>query len=408
MKTVFIVDEDLNECLKSFSDIVDRINQNNDFTQYLNNNELDLKDKNVCKEVITKVYSFLNSTLLKNLLDKEVESFFYQLIHILISLYDSTKVLEDINLKLYLTLMDLTLKEQPLLKDKKSIKITTIISIYNTIFNLMDETSRSRIFVIKQILNIVHSSNIGYILTKNKFGESLVSWLKTANATDEEIGEIFWFYINIDSKFNKKSLDLIKDFSLIFEINKKQLKNLIIFALKSDIIDVSFLITINIMKAINSNSDDHLVSIFLQYINGELLNLTDSELKEYNLKADFINSKSKILSLMVFFNKNVTDERNKENIFSHKSIPLVQSFEEFEFLIIGAIKAGVIEGRLNQVNQTFQLFKVNKFIFPNSIENQNIWVNVKNILQDWKSALSNNEELVDLTKKNMVISDSFN
>lgn len=148
-----------------------------------------------------------------------------------------------------------------------------------------------------------------------------------------------------------------------------------------------------------ANSQQELVAIFGKYINGEYTNLS-SPIE--GLDIEFINSKSKILALAKFFATESSKNPSKIT-FSYSEIPNISSSSEFEILLVNAIKFGIIEGKLNQISETFYLSRVNKFILPGqNDENLKNWMDVKKALVDWKDSLSNINDIVKSSRENIV------
>ncbi|KAM9895298.1 hypothetical protein OXX69_011065, partial [Metschnikowia pulcherrima] len=230
----------------------------------------------------------------------------------------------------------------------------------------------------------------------------LVSWLKAANASDEQVRSLFWSFISLDKSFSQKALDLIKAFTSEFTLSLEEVHQLIIFALSSSIVDVSFLVNNNLASALAQNSSDELVKVFVAYTHGNILTSVPSPLTEE------VIYKSKILSLARFF---VENEKSHKNTFKYNDIPseLVSSTAAFERLLIDSIKAGVIEGKLNQVDESFCLIRANRLILAGDEQKlAQDWEVVKATLLDWKHSLENINEIVVNAKDNIVNNNNAN
>ena len=182
-------------------------------------------------------------------------------------------------------------------------------------------------------------------------------------------------------------MKLIKDFTHSNTLSTQELHELIYIALSSKTVDVSFLVNTNVAQALSNNnkSDDKLVSVFNKYVHGEIISIEEIP---NDLPAKFIHSKSKILSLAKFFADSSTSSSSSTNhdgiIFKYNEIPNVKSSLEFEQTLVEAIKVGVIEGKLNQVEETFYLSRVNRFILAGEDNTKN-WENVKLVLKQWQN-----------------------
>ncbi|CAI5756972.1 unnamed protein product [Candida verbasci] len=395
MASVIVVDNDLIGSIKEYSSVIDNINNSNEFSSSLN---LPQSDSELNKqELFEKINNESNDEKFKKLTDKEFEPTFYLLIHILSELSTRDQVLNDFNSTIYKKLIKVTPSQPQSLKDRKSIKSTTILSIYSTIFNLLPTDSNTRIYILKEILKVIKASKIEFNLIEKNIGNNLIPWLKEANCNEEEIKELFWNFVQLDSNYSKKSLNLIKNFTHLYKITSDlELNNLITFALNSKTVDVSFLINNNVAECLKSNSSNDLAKIFNKYIHGEVI--SESDFKEsINLPKQFIIKKSKILALA----KDFSNESNERLSFDYKEIPNVESSFELEELLVDAIKSGVIEGKLNQVDEKFYLTRVNRFIVAGE-DNEKNWNDIKSTLQQWKESLNNINEVVKAARENIV------
>lgn len=389
MASVIVIDTDLKDSVKEYSQIIDTTQQSSVFSQSISGYFTDALTN---QEVIAKIYEVSRPENLSKLTEKEFEPAFNLLIHLSIEIL-GVQVLENPKSEIFSILIASNPKTQPTLRDRKSIKSTTIVSIFNTIFNLISEGSSNRVYIILQILNIIRNSTLEFALVEDNIGNNLIQWLVKAGSDESEIRNVFWEFIQLDSKFTIKSLQFIKRFTETYELNLKELTNLIIFALNSEVVDVSFLVTNNVSKALTAHADDKLVATFKKYVSGDLVKITS----EFNLPVELVNSKSRILSLANFFGQST------KITFNYSEIPNVESAEDFETLLVTAIKAGIIEGKLNQIDQTFTLTSVRRFILAgNTGSNDQNWGNVKKALIDWKNSLHNIGQIVESSRENIV------
>lgn len=398
MPSVIVVDNDLKDSVKEYGQIIDSVNESVDLSKdlqaFFNDQNNEIVDK---PGLIKKIFETSAASNLTKLSDREFEPTFNLIIYILAQLEGSFEKVLSEDSQIIKNLIECNPTKQPLLRDRKSIKSTTILSILNTCFNFLPETSPNRIHILTTILNIVEESNIDYGLIQEPIGNSLVSWLVKANASDEQIKSIFWKFINLDDRKSNKSLQLIKSFTSNNTLNLNELHNLIKFALSSSTTDVSFLVNNNVAKALNENSNDELVSLFTNYTKGELISSVPSS---SGLPTDEVEQKSRILALGKYFIDN-----DSKNVFNYSEIPsaLAESAEDFESLLINSIKVGVIEGKLNQLDQTFYLTRVNRFILAGDEESiSKNWENVKKVLVDWKNSLANIDDIVNTSRENIV------
>lgn len=401
MASVIVVENDLKDSVSEYSLFIDSVHQNTEFSTSLNEflgDEITNK-----KELATRILNASTKETLSSLSNKEFEPAFYLLAYLIKELEGLT--LEQAFLKdskIVSLLKECTPTQQPSLRDRKSLKPTTVLSAFNTLFNLLPPTSASRIDIIQTILSIVSETQVPFELVQSSIGDNLVGWLKAANASEEQVKKLFWSFISSDSEFTQKSLELIKAFTAQYELTLDELHQLIQFALSSSVVDVSFLVNNNVASALKQNSSDDLVKVFVEYTHGNLIKSVPSSLTEE------VVYKSKILALAKFF---VENEESHQNAFKYSDIPseLVSSSAEFEKLLIDSIKAGVIEGKLNQVEETFGLIRVNRLILAGDNEKlAQDWAAVKATLLNWKNSLENINEIVVNAKDNIVNNNNAN
>lgn len=382
--SVFIVDNELTSSIKELGEIFDQVQGTEEVSTQLSKyidetNEITQKDA-----LIKEIYTISKTENLIKLNDKDFESTFNLIIYILVELQGDIEKLFQ-NDELLNNLIQSNPKETISLRDKKSIKATSILSELTLIFNLLDESSQTRIKIIKAILSFFKSSNLEFKIIEKSFTLNLNNWLsKINNIKQEDIKSIFWEFISLDDNHSLNSLKLIKDFTKDYEVTKDELLTIIKFSLNSKTIDLSFMINTNISQSLTANKSDSLVELFIKYLNGELIQSSEFPLVE---------SKSKILSLCKFF------DNSGKFIFKFDEIPVPKN--ELEILIINSIKNNLIEGKLDQLNETFKLIRVNKSILPyddSSIENN--LLNVKKNLTIWRDSLINVDKVVQNFREN--------
>lgn len=405
MASVIVVENDIKDSVKEYGQIIDSIHQNTEFSDslkpFFNEQTDEITNKS---ELASKLFGASKASTLTRLSDKELEPAFYLLTYLLNQLEETSfeKLLQKDSPLLQLLIESIP-AQQPSLRDRRSLKPTTMLSIVNTLFNFLPQTSASRIYLVELTLKIVSDTHIDFALIQSSVGDNLVGWLKAAHASDAEIKRLFWFFVKLDKAHSLKSLHLIKTFTSEFTVSLAELHDLIPFALASTVVDVSFLVNNNVAQALQQNASDDLVATFVKYTRGELITAVPAL-----LEADVVLPKSKILTLTRFFVENDTASKN---LFKYSEIPaeLVSSPADFEKLLVDSIKAGVIEGKLNQVDETFYLVRVNRFVLAG--DNQKLaqgWDTVRSALLEWKESLENINEIVRNAKENIVNNNNAN
>ena len=121
-------------------------------------------------ELYKQILNVSTSENLKQLTEKEFEPTFYLLIYILIQLSNQNEVLNNEKSPIFQTLLEINPQQPPSLRDRKSIKSTSILSILSTVFNLLPVSSTTRVFILKQILKVIKTSGIDFNLIQDKIG----------------------------------------------------------------------------------------------------------------------------------------------------------------------------------------------------------------------------------------------
>ena len=404
MASVIVVDNDLKDSIKEYAQVVDGLNGSTELATKVNSLLPSQQDQAITnkKELYTTLQQASTVETLSKLTDKEFEPTIYLLIHILSELDSIDAVLNNESSPIYNLVLSLNPQQALSLRDRKSIRSTSVLSILSTIFNLIPKTSKTRIYVIKQILKVIKTSEIEFNAIEDNISANLVNWLQESNALEDEIKGIFWDFIALDKLHTLKSLNFIKTFTHDFSVSESELAKLIKFALVSKVVDVSFLVNNNVASALK-NSNDKLSQLFTNYVKGEILSIEDVSSADSSLPADFIHQKSRILNLARFFARKSLSSDHDDIVFKYSEIENVSSSIELEELLVEAIKAGVLEGKINQIDETFFLTRVNRFILAGEEEaNVENWNLVKNSLQQWLDSITNIDDIVRTTRENLV------
>lgn len=404
MASVIVVDNDLKDSIKEYAQVVDGLNDSTELATKVNSLLPSQQDQAITnkKELYTTLQQASTVETLSKLTDKEFEPTIYLLIHILSELDSIDAVLNNESSPIYNLVLSLNPQQALSLRDRKSIRSTSVLSILSTIFNLIPKTSKTRIYVIKQILKVIKTSEIEFNAIEDNISANLVNWLQESSALEDEIKGIFWDFIALDKSHSLKSLNFIKTFTHDFAVSESELAKLIKFALVSKVVDVSFLVNNNVASALK-NSNDKLTQLFTNYVKGEILSIEDVSSADSSLPADFIHQKSRILNLARFFARKSLSSDHDDIVFKYSEIENVSSSIELEELLVEAIKAGVLEGKINQIDETFFLTRVNRFILAGEEEaNVENWNLVKNSLQQWLDSITNIDDIVRTTRENLV------
>ncbi|KAI5953919.1 hypothetical protein CANMA_004758 [Candida margitis] len=404
MASVIVVDNDLKDSIKEYAQVLDGLNGSTELTTKVDSLLPKEQDQAISnkQELSTILKQASTAETLKNLTDKEFEPTIYLLIHILTELEGTDAVLNDESSAIYRLILAIN-PQQPLsLRDRKSIRSTSVLSILSTIFNLLPSGSKTRIYVIKEILNVIQTSNIEFNAIEDNISENLVNWLQESNASENETKQIFWDFIALDTGYSLKSLNFIKSFTHSFAVSESEVEKLTKFALLSKVVDVSFLVNNNVASALK-NGGSKLTQVFSQYVRGQILSTEDILAADSSLPSQFIHQKSRILNLAKFFASKSLSSEHDDIVFKYSEIEIASDSVELEELLVEAIKAGVLEGKINQIEETFYLTRVNRFILAGDEEaNVENWNLVKKALQQWSDSITNIDDIVRATRENLV------
>ncbi|KAK8443221.1 hypothetical protein ACI3LY_003027 [Candidozyma auris] len=404
MASVIVVENEIKDSVEEFSSIVNTVQQNTDFSDSIKP-YFDEKTGQIANkvELAKQISSVATPELLTKLSDREFEPIFYLLAYLRSELEQkSFETLLQKDGALINLLIASTPKQMPSLRDRRSLKPTTVLSVLNTFFNFLPASSPTRVFFIELILKIVTDTDIDFALIQSAIGSHIVQWLVAAGASEDQIKGLFWQFIALDKQYTLKSLHLIKQFTSQFSLTLQELHTMIGFALASPEVDVTFLVNNNVAQAMQQNASDELVSVFDKYTKGEFITSVPQ-----SVSKNVIN-KSKVLALTRFF---VESDNSGKNTFKYTDIPseLASSQEEFEKLLIDSIKAGVIEGKMNQVEQTFNLVRANRIVLAGNKEQLAKDLDtVKKALLEWRHSLDNINEIVRDAKDRIVNNNSGN
>lgn len=403
MNSIIVNDNDLKENVGEYGSFIDTVLEKKYSEPFLTCFQADSNKIAKMPDLIKLIYESSGSRNMTKLSEREFEPTFYLLINILVQLEGSVeKVLHPDSAVLKCLIECVPVEERPQFRDRKSIRTASIVSILSSSFNLLPSFSSNRIYLIGIILDAIRKSNLGYGLIQHSIGDHLLQWMRDANASEEEIRKTFWAFVGLDNERTFDTLQLIKNFTATFQPTLSELRCLIEFALASDVVDVSFIVNTSISISLKENADDELVNVFSKYVKGELISKVPESLKSFK---DSIVYKSKILCLARFF-----VEHKDQKVFKYDEVPsyLVTDHDELELLLIDAIKAHVIEAKLSQVDQTFYLSRVNRFIIAGDDKTvSDSWSEIRHVLQNWQFSLNNIDQIVNASKEDIVNNNSF-
>lgn len=286
---------------------------------------------------------------------------------------------------------------------KKTLKVTAIISVLSNVFNLIElENFEFRNFILKLILNLVEILDNGSILVP--VASNVEGWL---------LNDIESKSTEVQEETRLLILQLAKLISSSNELESLKLHELAITKIPNA---SSNLINNYLVENLNASKALDLIKILESEVviknhqdSQEYLKLLQNYLSLQTSEFEATLSQFKSLSTINFntvLKKNqfltltqialTTNSITYATIASSTNIPT----EKVELFIIDAIKSGVIEGKLSQINQSFQVYKVNLIVKPVELKD---WLEIKDKLLEWRSKLKEVKTLVDQASKKKAV-----
>lgn len=286
---------------------------------------------------------------------------------------------------------------------KKTLKVTAIISVLSNVFNLIElENFSFRNFVLKLILNLVEILDNGSILSP--VASNVEGWLikdiETKNTeVQEETRLLILQLAKLISPTNE--LDSLKLYELaitkIPNVSSNLINNYLVENLNSSkALDLSKILELEVVIKNHQESQEYL-KLLQNYLSLQTPEFEASlsqfqSLSTINFTTLLKKNQFLTLSKIALTTSSIT----YATIASSTNIPT----EKIELFIIDAIKSGIIEGKLSQVNQSFQVYKVNLVVKAIELKD---WLEIKDKLLEWRSKLKEVKNLVDQASKKKAV-----
>lgn len=399
MQSVIIVEQELRDSVKSYSQVLDGTGEGAPtFSQFFRaaptaDDELhaEVSDGDGLSAALVALIPRLGA-----LVDRDFEPTFNLVLHVLAELHHQlVEQALDRYPQVVAHLVALNPAQQPTLRDRRAIKASLVLLLLNNVFNLLPPLLAHRLAVIDAILAVAEGLHLHFDAMA-RFGDLLVTWLEAAGASDERLRSTFWRYVALDNvEFGDATLWQVKRFVDHHRLALAlELRSLILFAMQSQRTDVLFLVNANVSAAMAQWRDDELVAQFDRFIRGELVVVE---------RLPKVAAKLRILALCRYLAELLAHQL-PPGVFRYADVPreLAANAMELELLLIQAIKAGVLEGRLSQLDQTLHLTRANRFVYHGAEQNARNWDDVERVLSDWRHSLQNISEIVNTSRENIV------
>ncbi len=272
------------------------------------------------------------------------------------------------------------------------------LSILTTIFNILPPTSETRYHVFLNVLRVIRGSSSFELLRPQL--NSLDSWITAWEIDEEDQRKLYLTIADAAAEAGEDSesyLYLLRALRTIplDEVSSNDSHALAIRALKVALshpshFDFQDLTSSDTIQALQKSDPDwyELLEIF----NAELLDdyndfleSHDEFLEKSDLDASILHRKMRLLTLASLAATTQTRSLPYQHIERSLQIPS----EDVEMWVIDVIRAGLVEGKLSQLNQTFLIHRSTYRVFG---EKQ--WTEVQGRLDTWRTSLEGVLEVV--------------
>ncbi|KAK0516150.1 hypothetical protein JMJ35_000753 [Cladonia borealis] len=266
------------------------------------------------------------------------------------------------------------------------------LSILTTIFNILPPTSEVRYHVFLAVLRVVRTSSTFDLLRPQL--KNLDAWLAAWETDEEDQRKLFLeiSHVAADAGEDTESyLYLLRALRTIplDEVSTQDSHSLAIRALKAALMhpshfDFQDLTASDPIQALRKSDPDwyELLEIFnadtLDDYN-DFLESHESFLSDSGLNADILYRKMRLLTLASL----AASTPSRSLPYAHVARALQVPAEDVEMWVIDVIRAGLVEGKLSQLNQTFLIHRSTYRVFG---EKQ--WTEVQGRLDTWRGSLN--------------------
>ncbi|KAF2757201.1 eukaryotic translation initiation factor 3 subunit M [Pseudovirgaria hyperparasitica] len=281
------------------------------------------------------------------------------------------------------------------------------LSVLTTIFNTLQPDNDSRYHVFFAILRVIRAS--GNFETVQPQLKNLEAWLNQWEMDEEDQRKLYLTVVDIaqDAGEDEEAYQyLVKALRTIpaDEASDEEARALSLRALKSALThpthyDFQDLIALDSIQALRNS--DPVYSQLLEIFNAELLDdyndfkdEHDGWLEAEKLDTQALNRKMRLLTLASLA---ASAGQSRSLAYAHIAKGLQIPLEDVEMWVIDVIRAGLVEGKLSQLTQTFLIHRSTYRVFT---ENQ--WREVASRLDMWRNSLTGVLEVIRNEKANFI------
>ncbi|KAF8451509.1 PCI domain-containing protein [Terfezia claveryi] len=266
-----------------------------------------------------------------------------------------------------------------------------VLSILTTIFNVLPPTSNLRSTVLQIILKIISAHGLYEVLSPQL--KNLDRWFAEWNSSNEEVRSILVTVADIAEEasdyeqFYNSLLSTIHRFSTA-EASSPAARTVAVRLVKAAIslptrLDFDDLIALDSVQAL-AKSDPELFNLLEVFAGGDLEDyeefndINENWLEDNGLSHPALLRKIRLLTLASLSTRTPTRSLPYKAI----SKALHISSDDVEMWVIDVIRAGLVEGKLSQLNQTFLIHRSSYRVFG-----LDQWLEVSDRLEVWKGTL---------------------
>ncbi|KAL2058858.1 hypothetical protein ABVK25_000150 [Lepraria finkii] len=272
------------------------------------------------------------------------------------------------------------------------------LTILTTIFNILPPDNDTRYHVFFAVLRVVRASSSFELLRPQL--KSLDSWIGAWETDEEDQRKLYLEIANVAAEAGEDAqsyLYLLRALRTIpvEEVSSKESQALAVRALKSALnhpshFDFQDLTSSDPIQALRKSDSDWYD--LLEVFNAELLDdyndfleSHDDFLSNAGLDGSILHRKMRLLTLASL----AASTPSRSLPYQHIARALQIPSEDVEMWVIDVIRAGLVEGKLSQLNQTFLIHRSTYRVFG---EKQ--WTEVQVRLDTWRTSLMGVLEVV--------------
>lgn len=262
-----------------------------------------------------------------------------------------------------------------------------VLSVLTNLFNILPERSPLRYNVFETILSFAQSTNNVHLL-ESQFSK-LPTWLNEWGVAEAEKIRL---YSLVSSTL--KSVDAVASFKYLQNALESSenpdvglVELYIATALNTEnIYDFSEIVALPSVQTLLKGSP--LLDLLTVVSNGDYSAYAQkyaSSLPSQNLNSELIERKVKVLALAKNADEITSNSSSRSVTYADIAKSISVSVDEVEIWVIDAIRAGIIEGRLNQIEQRLDIHRIS----PVGEFGQDQWKQIQTKLALWDANLSN-------------------